>query len=108
MKISFLLFLLVFGSSIVSAQDCDPDKIKTAPGTWITRADQNTGGLTAAEFAAERKLITSIHRVFGTIISRSVESSTTFHDSSISFARFLKENCLIKYKRNHHEKIITP
>lgn len=71
MKISFLLFLLVFGSSIVSAQglpagqaDCDPEKIKTAPGTWITRADVNTGGLTAAELAAERKLITSISQVF--------------------------------------------
>ncbi len=71
MKISFLLFLLVFGSSIVSAQGlpagqagCDPEKIKTTPGTWITRADVNTGGLSAAELAAERKLIASIHQVF--------------------------------------------
>ncbi len=65
MKTLFLLFLLVLNSIIVSAQvDCDPVKIKTIPGTWITRADVNTGGLTAAELAAERKLIASIHQVF--------------------------------------------
>ncbi len=71
MKISFLLFLLVFGSSIVSAQgppagqaDCDPEKIKTASGTWISRPDVNTSGLSAAELAAERKLIASISQVF--------------------------------------------
>lgn len=65
MKISLFLFLLLLNNIIVSAQtDCDLEKIKTAPGTWITRADVNTGGLTAAELAAERKLIASIHQVF--------------------------------------------
>ncbi len=64
MKTLSLLFLLALGSSIVSAQDCDPEKIKTAPGTWITYPDQNTGGLSTAELAAERKLIASINQVF--------------------------------------------
>ncbi|MGC4232952.1 MAG: hypothetical protein QM594_08235 [Niabella sp.] len=65
MKMTALILLLVLHSIFVSAQtDCDPDKIKTAPGTWITRGDQNTGGLTAAELAAERKLIASIHQIF--------------------------------------------
>lgn len=64
MKIVFFIALMVFGGTPVSAQDCDPEKIKTAPGTWTTYVDQNTGGLTAAELAAERKLVASINKVF--------------------------------------------
>ncbi len=65
MKTTALIFLFVLPSILVSAQaDCDPEKIKTAPGTWITSPDQNTGGLSAAELAAERKLIAAIHQVF--------------------------------------------
>ena len=64
MKTLFLLFLLVFGRSVVSAQGCDSEKVKTAPGSWTTYDDQNIGGLTAAELAAERKLIASINQIF--------------------------------------------
>lgn len=64
MKTIVLILLLVFGRSVVSAQDCDPEKIKTAPGTWTTYADQNTGGLTVVELADERKLIASINQIF--------------------------------------------
>lgn len=64
MKIVFFIALMVFGGTPVSAQDCDPEKIKIAPGTWTTYADQNTGGLTVAELAAERKLVASINKIF--------------------------------------------
>lgn len=65
MRTSILLFFAVCNCNIVSAQTgCDSEKIKTAPGTWTTYVDQNTGGLTAAELAAERKLIASINQIF--------------------------------------------
>lgn len=64
MKKLFILFLFVFGSNLAFAQDCDPEKVKTAPGTWISRADVNTGGLSATELAAERKLVASIKQIF--------------------------------------------
>ncbi len=65
MKTIILLFLLVFETIMIFAQEaCDPEKIKTAPGTWTSFTDQNTGGLTPAELAAERKLVASIRQVF--------------------------------------------
>lgn len=64
MKTITLIFLLVFETIIAFTQNCDPENIKTAPGSWTTYPDQNTGGLTAAELAAERKLIASINQVF--------------------------------------------
>ncbi len=65
MKIIFLIALVVSGNITVSAQEgCDSEKIKTAPGTWTTYVDQNTGGLTTAELTTERKLIASINKIF--------------------------------------------
>lgn len=67
---NFIFLLFIVSSSItVTAQasndsGCDPEKIKTAPGRWVTYADQNTRGLTPAELSAERKIIASIHQVF--------------------------------------------
>lgn len=65
MRTLILVFFAVCNCNIVPAQTgCDAEKIKTAPGTWTTYDDQNTGGLTAAELAAERKLIASINQIF--------------------------------------------
>lgn len=62
--ISVCLFPIEVWAQESIAIGCDPEKVKNAPGNWITYADQNTRGLTPAELAAERKLIASIHQVF--------------------------------------------
>ena len=66
---TFILLLVILSANVVAAQQtiasgCDPEKITTAPGSWITYVDKNTRGLTPAELAAERKIIASIHQVF--------------------------------------------